>query len=112
MVTGNTWPKTCLEIRCAFCAQGFSKAPVYNFWLCQQVCSAAILSNDSRTGFRPGPSSAFSKNQLALTAWAIRIIVSALRSTSWSVVAQLETEIRIAVCPCHTVPPHQQAPSD
>jgi hypothetical protein len=33
-----------------------------------------------------------------------------LRSTSPSCVAQ-ETLIRIAVCPCQTVPPHQAVPS-
>ena len=46
------------------------------------------------------------------TAFAIRIMASTLRSTSSSVVAQLETEILMAVCPCQTVPPHQQVPSD
>ena len=30
--------------------------------------------------------------------------------SSW-VVAQEETLMRMAVCPCHSVPPHQQAPS-
>jgi hypothetical protein len=34
-----------------------------------------------------------------------------LRSTSSSVVAQLETLMRIAVWPCHWVAPHQQVPS-
>jgi hypothetical protein len=38
-------------------------------------------------------------------------MASALRSTSSSVVAQLETEIRMAVWFCQTVPPHQQVPS-
>jgi hypothetical protein len=42
---------------------------------------------------------------------AILIIAVTLRSTSSSVVAQLDTLIRIAVCPCHCVPPHQQVPS-
>jgi hypothetical protein len=32
-------------------------------------------------------------------------------STSSSVVAQDETLMRMAVRPCHTVPPHQQVPS-
>jgi hypothetical protein len=36
---------------------------------------------------------------------AIRIMAAALRSTSSSVVAQLETLMRIAVWPCHWVPP-------
>jgi hypothetical protein len=51
------------------------------------------------------------KIQQALTDLAIRIIASTLRSTSRSVVAQQGTEIRIAACPCHCVPPHQQVPS-
>src|SRR6266545_1075165 len=42
---------------------------------------------------------------------ATRIMASRLRSISASVVAQDETLIRIAVCPCQTVPPHQQVPS-
>jgi hypothetical protein len=42
---------------------------------------------------------------------ATRIIAATLRSTSSSVVAQLDTLIRIAACPCHRVPPHQQVPS-
>ena len=36
---------------------------------------------------------------------------AALPSTSLGVVAQLETEIRIAARPCQTVPPTQQVPS-
>lgn len=43
--------------------------------------------------------------------FATLMMAAGLRSTSSSVVAQLETEIRIAVCPCDTVPPHQQVPS-
>jgi len=43
--------------------------------------------------------------------FAMRIIAATLRSTSSSVVAQQETEIRIAVCPCQIVPAHQQVPS-
>ena len=46
-----------------------------------------------------------------LTDFAIRIIAATLRSTSSSVVAQQETDIRMAVCPRQTVPPHQQVPS-
>ena len=42
---------------------------------------------------------------------AMRIIAARLCSTSCSVVAQDETLMRIAVRPCHTVPPHQQVPS-
>src|SRR5207244_13196537 len=42
---------------------------------------------------------------------ATRTMASRLRSTSASVVAQLETLMRIAVRPCHTVPPHQHVPS-
>src|SRR5207244_7102527 len=42
---------------------------------------------------------------------AILRIAARLRSTSSSVVAQLETLIRIAVLPCHWVPPNQQVPS-
>jgi hypothetical protein len=42
---------------------------------------------------------------------ASRIIASRLRSTSVSVVAHEDTLIRIAVFPCHTVPPHQHVPS-
>src|ERR1017187_5214770 len=38
-------------------------------------------------------------------------IAARLRSTSSFVVAQDETLIRIAVCPCHLVDPHQQVPS-
>ena len=47
----------------------------------------------------------------ALYPRAIRMIASRLLSTSASVVAQLETLIRIAVFPCQTVPPHQHVPS-
>lgn len=43
--------------------------------------------------------------------FAMRIMAATLRSTSSSVVAQQETEMRMAVYPCHTVPPHQQVPS-
>jgi hypothetical protein len=42
---------------------------------------------------------------------ARRITASALRSMSSSVVAHDDTLIRIAVLPCHTVPPHQHVPS-
>ena len=42
---------------------------------------------------------------------AMRIMAARLRSTSASVVAQEETLMRIAVCPCQTVGPHQQVPS-
>jgi hypothetical protein len=42
---------------------------------------------------------------------ATLIMAAALRSTSSFVVAQLDTLIRIADCPCHCVPPHQQVPS-
>jgi hypothetical protein len=45
------------------------------------------------------------------TSAATRTIASTLASTSASVVAQLDTLIRIAVRPCQTVPPHQQVPS-
>ena len=38
-------------------------------------------------------------------------MASRLARTSSSVVAQDETLIRIATCPCHSVPPHQQVPS-
>jgi len=38
-------------------------------------------------------------------------MAAALRSTSASVVAHEQTLIRIAVCPCQTVPPHQHVPS-
>jgi hypothetical protein len=58
---------------------------------------------------------------LAIMAWAahtpawwlaaIRSIVARLRSTSSSVVAHDDTLIRMAFCPCQTVPPHQQVPS-
>jgi hypothetical protein len=41
----------------------------------------------------------------------IRSRASRLCSTSSSVVAQDDTLIRMAVCPCQTVPPHQQVPS-
>lgn len=47
-----------------------------------------------------------------LAAFAILIIAATLRSTSSSVVAQHDTEMRMALCPCHSVPPHQQVPSD
>ena len=53
----------------------------------------------------------FLGRKLAFTDFAMRIIARALRSTSSSVVAHEETEIRIAVWPCHSVPPHQQVPS-
>ena len=43
---------------------------------------------------------------------ATRMIAAMLRSTSSSRVAQDETLMRIAVRPCHTVPPHQHVPSD
>ena len=42
---------------------------------------------------------------------ATRIMVSRLRSTSASVVAHDDTLMRMAVCPCQVVPPHQQVPS-
>jgi hypothetical protein len=42
---------------------------------------------------------------------AARSIAARLRSTSSWVVAQLETLMRMAVRPCHTVEPHQQTPS-
>ena len=42
---------------------------------------------------------------------AIRSITARLRSTSSSVVAHDETLIRMAVCPCQIVPPHQHVPS-
>src|SRR5260370_27434953 len=42
---------------------------------------------------------------------AILIIPVMLRSTSSWVVAHLATLIRIAVCPRHRVPPHQQGPN-
>jgi hypothetical protein len=38
-------------------------------------------------------------------------IAAKLRSTSSWVVAQDETLIRMAVCPCQTVEPHQHIPS-
>src|ERR1700675_319260 len=38
-------------------------------------------------------------------------IAARLRSTSASVVAHDDTLMRIAVCPCQTVPPHQHVPS-
>ena len=41
---------------------------------------------------------------------AMRTIASTLRSTSASVVAHDDTLMRMAVRPCHTVPPHQQVP--
>jgi hypothetical protein len=53
----------------------------------------------------------FAEFQMAFSDVAMRIIACTLRSTSSSVVAHEETEIRIAVWPCHSVPPHQQAPS-
>jgi hypothetical protein len=46
-----------------------------------------------------------------LSPLATRIMAATLRSTSSSVVAQLDTLIRIAACPCHRVPPHQHVPS-
>ena len=39
------------------------------------------------------------------------MIASADRSMSASVVAQLETEMRMAAMPCHVVPPAQHVPS-
>jgi hypothetical protein len=42
---------------------------------------------------------------------ATHSITARQRSTSASVVAQLQTLMRIAVRPCHTVAPHQQVPS-
>ena len=42
---------------------------------------------------------------------ATRSIAAMLRSTSASVVAHEHTLMRMAVRPCHTVPPHQQVPS-
>ena len=42
---------------------------------------------------------------------ATRIIASRMRSTSASVVAHDDTLMRMAVCPCQVVPPHQQVPS-
>ena len=46
--------------------------------------------------------------QLACSWAAMRSIASKLFSTSASVVAHDDTLIRIAVCPCQTVAPHQQ----
>src|SRR6185312_44561 len=48
---------------------------------------------------------------LGVLSRATRSMASRLRSTSSSVVAQLLTLMRMAVRPCHTVPPHQQVPS-
>jgi len=44
--------------------------------------------------------------RLRFSRCAILIIAATLRSTSRSVVAQQDTLMRIAVCPCHCVPPH------
>src|SRR5258708_5380025 len=46
-----------------------------------------------------------------LPSFAILTIALRLSAASSSVVAQLETLMRMAVCPCHCVPPHQQVPS-
>jgi hypothetical protein len=43
--------------------------------------------------------------------FAILRMAARLCSTSSSVVTQFDTLIRIAVRPCHCVPPHQQVPS-
>jgi hypothetical protein len=45
------------------------------------------------------------------TSSATRTIAARLRSTSSSVVAHDDTLMRMAVCPCHTVPPTQHVPS-
>ena len=45
------------------------------------------------------------------TSSATRSIAARLCSTSSSVVAHDDTLMRMAVCPCHTVPPTQQVPS-
>jgi hypothetical protein len=49
--------------------------------------------------------------QGAVAFFAIRVTASTLRSMSSSVVAQHETLTRIALFPCHSVPPHQHVPS-
>jgi hypothetical protein len=46
-----------------------------------------------------------------IQALARRRITRRLASTSCSVVAHDDTLIRIAVRPCHSVPPHQQVPA-
>lgn len=45
------------------------------------------------------------------TSSATRTMAARLRSTSSSVVAHDDTLMRMAVCPCHTVPPTQHVPS-
>src|SRR5207248_5740061 len=49
--------------------------------------------------------------RLGFTSDATRSIAARLRSTSSSVVAHEETLMRMAVRPCHTVPPAQHVPS-
>src|SRR5438552_11936763 len=65
------------------------------------------LSNERRSTWRL----AFPKSFQPSTSPATRITAFALFSISSRVVAQLDTLIRIAAFPCHTVPPHQHVPS-
>ena len=69
------------------------------------------IERHGNAGGKEGPRFMRSESQELRTDFAILIMAAALRSTSSSVVAQQETEIRIAVCPCQSVPPHQQVPS-
>src|SRR5487761_1938704 len=62
------------------------------------------------TAGREVPERAF-RAHIAARYGAMRRIAARLRSTSSSVVAQFDTLMRIAVRPCHSVPPHQQVPS-
>ena len=57
-------------------------------------------------------SSEFSDNQAVDKIFrAMLMMAAALRLTSSSLVAQLETLMRMAVLPCHSVPTHQQVTS-
>src|SRR6516164_9128874 len=70
-----------------------------------RCCSDSLAASKSVSGI------CYSDHQGSFPAFAILLIASTLRSTSSSVVAQHDTLMRIAVCPCHCVPPHQHVPS-
>jgi hypothetical protein len=70
-----------------------------------------IVLTPKRTGQNLVPFKTWVLKQRLQPRRAILMIAAALRSTSSSVVAQLDTLMRIAACPCHCVPPHQHVPS-
>ncbi len=82
---------------------------------------AADMFDRDRVVAHCGPDAIAQRFEIARPLWividdfnfhlAILKMTARLRSTSPSVVAHDDTLMRIAVCPCHSVPPHQQVPS-